>query len=137
MSSLRSVVTEREIRLMVERFYGRVQDDDLLFPVFDRLLTHGWDAHVDRMVDFWASILLGARRFQGDPVARHRAIHELGPQHFDRWLLLFGEVLDDTFPEHIAKDILWRAQRMRHVLEPSEPPDADPRLTVLTTTRAT
>lgn len=81
---------------------------NLISLVFDRLSTHGWDAHVDRMVE-----------------------------HLDRWLLLFGEVLDDTFPEHGATDILWRAQRARYVLEPIEPPDADPRLPVLTTTRAT
>lgn len=129
--------TVEQLRTLVETFYGRVQDDALLGPVFERHLDGGWPAHLDRMVDFWSSVLLGTRTFQGDPVARHAALPEIGPEHFDRWIDLFGTVLHDLFPEPTARDILGRAMRMRRVLQAASHPDAIHPLTVLTTTRAT
>jgi hemoglobin len=137
MRSVRGVVEEHGIRTMVETFYGRVQEDPMLGPVFDRHIGGSWPEHMSRMVDFWASVLLGAGRYQGNPLAKHRGIPDLAPEHFDRWLDLFGEVLSEVFPEHVATDVLWRAKRMRQVLDPGATPDAPIHSTVLSKTRAT
>ena len=68
---------------------------------------------------------------------KHRAIPELSPEHFDRWLELFEGVLTDVFPEHVATDVLWRAKRMRRVLDPASTPDASHYSTVLSKARRT
>lgn len=122
---------------MVETFYERVRDDASLGPIFERSLRAPWPEHLDRMVDFWATVLLGVPRFEGNPVARHRAIAELQPEHFDRWLELFREVLDELFPEHIATDIYTRAGRMRLVLDSGPSPGSHHHMTVISKTRAT
>lgn len=127
----RSGVTEPLIREMVERFYTRVHEDDLLGPVFERELTGSWSDHLDHMVDFWSSVLLASGRFRGNPRARHHAIQGLRGEHFDRWLALFEDVLREVYPQHAAEDILWRARRMRLVLDP----DATHETPVLSTTR--
>jgi len=129
--------SEQEIRALVETFYAKVREDELLGPVFARHLDGAWPAHLDRMVDFWATVLLGAASFRGDPVARHAALPEIGPGHFDRWLELFEETLRERFSEPTARDILGRAMRMRRTLENASTPDATHQLTVLTTTRTT
>jgi len=136
-AALRSGLSEQGIRVLVETFYAKVRDDELLGPVFARHLDGAWPAHLDRMVDFWSTVLLGAARFRGDPVARHAALSEIGPVHFDRWIELFDETLHELFPEPTARDILGRAKRMRRTLEVASHPDATHQLTVLTTTRAT
>lgn len=139
-------MTENEVRIMVETFYGRVRADADLGPVFEPRVGDDWQAHMDRMVDFWSSVLLATGRFRGNPLATHRAIAELRSHHFDRWLELFEEVLREVLPEHKAVDVLGRARRMRMVLDrPSEnevaTPDASPdssnRLPGISTTRAT
>lgn len=135
MRNVRDIVDEQGIRTMVETFYGRVRHDPMLGPVFERRLSGSWPSHMSRMVDFWSSVLLGARRYQGNPLAKHRAISELAPEHFDRWLELFGEVLTETFPEHVATDVLWRAKRMRQVLDPGAAPDAPLHSTASSATR--
>lgn len=112
---------EAAIRGMVHAFYARVRDDELLGPVFAPRVGDAWDPHLERMVAFWSAVLLGRPGFRGDPVGKHRAIPELTPEHFDRWLALFAEVLDERFPAPVAADIHARASRMRVVLE------ADPR----------
>lgn len=124
MRSVRDAITEQQIRVMVETFYERVRDDAHLGPVFELRIEGSWPEHMDRMVDFWSSVLLGTGRYQGNPLAKHRAIPELRSDHFDRWLDLFAEVLASTLPEHVATDILSRARRMRVVLDPASPPDA-------------
>lgn len=135
MSSVRAAVFEQDIRTMVETFYDRVRRDPDLGPVFEPRIGDAWPEHLDRMVDFWSSVLLGTRRFHGNPLARHRAIPELRSEHFDRWLELFAEVLDEVYPEHVAADILGRARRMRLVLDPGPSPDAIQPLKDLSTTR--
>lgn len=136
MRNVRDAIDEQGIRTMVKTFYGRVRHDPMLGPVFESRLDGSWAEHMSRMVDFWASVLLGARRYQGNPLAKHRALPELGPEHFDRWLELFDEVLRDVFPEHVALDVLGRARRMRMVLDPVSTPDASHDSTVLHKTRA-
>lgn len=111
------LVDEAGVRRLVQAFYERVRDDDLLGPVFEARLSTDWDHHLDRMVAFWSGVLLGRPGFRGDPVGVHRAIPGLGPHHFDRWLDLFGATLEDVVPGPAAADILARASRMRVVLE--------------------
>lgn len=117
MLEVREHATEATIRTMVERFYARVQEDDLLGPVFARHMSADWPEHLDRMVDFWSSVLLASGRFRGNPRAKHDAIPGLTADHFDRWLELFEEEVMNLFPEHVGQDILGRARRMRVVLD--------------------
>lgn len=135
MLEARGNITEAGIHELVHTFYARVREDDLLAPVFEARLSERWTEHLERMVDFWSSVLLASGRFRGNPRARHHAIDEMRPEHFDRWLELFEEVLSEVFPEHVAQDVLWRARRMRLVLERPESSDATTEHTVLSTTR--
>jgi hemoglobin len=137
MRDVRDHVTEASIREMVERFYGDVRDDDLLGPMFARHMSADWPEHLDRMVDFWSSVLLASGRFRGNPRARHHAIPGLRPDHFDRWLELFEDVVMRIFPEHVGRDILGRAGRMRAVLEPTSLSDDTHDPTVISTNRTT
>lgn len=135
MRDVRDHVTEAAIREMVERFYTRVQDDDLLGPMFAQHMSADWPEHLDRMVDFWSSVLLAKGRFRGNPRAKHDAIPGLTADHFDRWLELFEEEVMHLFPEHVGRDILGRARRMRVVLDRTSNDVYDP--TVISTNRTT
>ncbi|MCD9033848.1 group III truncated hemoglobin [Luteimonas sp. Y-2-2-4F] len=82
--------TEEEIVALVHRFYARVRRDPDLGPMFERHIDD-WDAHLAQLVDFWSTMLLGTRRFNGAPMPRHMALPGLTPARFERWLALFGE----------------------------------------------
>ena len=110
-------ITEEQIRDLVFAFYAKVQADPLLGSVFESRLAGRWDAHLDKMCDFWSGILLATGRFRGDPVRVHAQIAEITPGHFDRWLELFDETAHEVLPTPIAVDIVTRSQRMRLVLE--------------------
>lgn len=102
---------------MVQEFYSRVQEDGLLGPVFRDRIDGDWPAHLDRMVEFWSTVLQSSGRYRGNPIEAHARIPGIDPSHFDRWLEIFRLVVHETFPESVAEDVYGRASRMRAVLE--------------------
>ena len=103
---------ERRIREMVTHFYGHARVDPLLGPVFEDAIAEQWAPHIDTMVDFWASVLLGAGRYSGNPRAIHAAVPGISPTHFERWLELFEQTLQATFDAETAAQIHTRARAM-------------------------
>ena len=115
--------TEDEIRMLVHRFYDRVQGDPLLGPVFAERISD-WDFHLKKMVDFWSSALRGTARFRGTPMPKHVAIPGLSSTLFRRWLRLFNETTQtlgnapmrqraDELAERVAES-LWYGWQMSH-----------------------
>ncbi len=109
-------VDEPRIRTMVETFYARVREDPELGPIFDARLSGRWPAHLDKMVDFWTSALLGAGRYAGNPRAAHAQIPNIDRRHFDRWLRLFEGTVTELFDPTTAGRIQARAQAMANAL---------------------
>lgn len=79
---------------LVERFYGRIRDDDVLGPIFAARISN-WPVHLEQMKRFWRSVLFSSGEFFGSPMAKHIAIAELDRSLFVRWLDLFGTTLDE------------------------------------------
>lgn len=80
--------THEEIRQLVDQFYGRIRNDAVLGPVFDAHIDD-WPVHLDIMVRFWSSILLGSGQYSGTPMPKHVALPGLDASMFHRWLDLF------------------------------------------------
>lgn len=125
-------ISEEQIRALVFAFYDAVRADDRLGPVFETHLAGRWPSHLEKMCDFWSSVLLATGRFVGDPVATHARLPGIRPDHFDRWIELFGDTAARTLPAHMAADVTGRAIRMRMALERTAcagrlaPPNATP-----------
>lgn len=95
-------IDEDAVRLLVHTFYGRVRDDNLLGPVFRQALEGRWDMHLEKMVAFWSSIVLGAKRYRGNVTQAHQPFGHLSGEHFSRWLALFFDTLDKLFEPQAA-----------------------------------
>lgn len=98
----RATVDEAGVRLLVDVFYGRVRDDALIGPVFRGALEGRWDLHLDKMVAFWSSIVLGSKSYRGNVMQAHKSFEHLSGEHFSRWLTLFFATLDDLFEPQAA-----------------------------------
>lgn len=75
---------EANIRALVEAFYGRVDDDALLGPIFAHELTGRWDEHLAKMMTFWSSLVLGSKQYRGNVQEAHRPLADIEPRHFAR-----------------------------------------------------
>lgn len=94
---MQDIVNSHDIQQMVDAFYAKIQQDELLGPVFaERIAPDAWGMHLQTMYRFWGTQLLGEKEYFGAPYAKHRTL-PVGKEHFDRWLLLFNETVDGLF----------------------------------------
>jgi hemoglobin len=105
-------ITESSIHKMVDMFYARAREDDVLSPVFERTLAGKWDEHMPRMYAFWEKILLGTGNFQGNVFAKHMALAGIEEEHFVRWLSLFRRTAMEVFGTDDAKIPIQAAERI-------------------------
>lgn len=103
------------VRRVVERFYALARRDDVIGPIFNRVIADAaWPAHLDKITDFWASMLLGTGTYAGRPMPKHLAIGDLADPHFARWLMLFRHVVEAECEPEVAALFLDRAERIGH-----------------------
>ncbi|MCQ6958355.1 group III truncated hemoglobin [Mucilaginibacter aquariorum] len=107
---------EADIRNLVNTFYGKVRQDELLAPVFEIVIGDQWDHHLERMTDFWSTLLLYTKKFSDDPLTKHLPL-ALTKEHFDRWLLLFHGTVDDLFQGQIAENAKKRANSIARIMK--------------------
>lgn len=111
-------IDEGYISELVETFYERVRANPDLGPIFDNVIGDNWGPHLARMKDFWASVALNAGLYSGKPVPKHQKLEHVTPKHFETWLALFRQTLEDTAPSPAA--VLYfmeRADRIANSLQ--------------------
>ncbi|MBX3684685.1 MAG: group III truncated hemoglobin [Rhodocyclaceae bacterium] len=74
---------------LVHAFYADVRRDPSLGPVFDAAIGAHWDTHLERMVEFWSTMMLDTRGFAGNVYGTHMKLEGVEPAHFERWMTLW------------------------------------------------
>lgn len=110
------ILTEADVKTLVDTFYDKVNADPLLAPVFNDFAHTNWAAHLPKMYDFWSGILLHTSRYQGRPFLKHIPLPIAGP-HFERWLALFFLTVDELFAGPVATEAKVRAQNIARIFE--------------------
>ncbi len=100
-----------DIRILVHSFYDKVRLNEMLGPIFDRVIEDRWPEHLDKMVRFWSTVLLDAKTYIGTPFMPHLNL-PVEAEHFDQWLALFFQTLDEHFEGEKAGEAKWRANKM-------------------------
>ncbi|MFZ6649294.1 group III truncated hemoglobin [Undibacterium sp. TJN25] len=105
------------VTMLVHQFYDAVREDDSLHPIFNQAIGGNWAPHLERMVDFWSTVMLGTREFQGNVYGKHMLINGVEPDHFSRWLQLFKETAYRLFDKEIADEFSLVAHRIASSLQ--------------------
>lgn len=109
-------ITEPMIRTLVHTFYASVRTDRLLGPIFNRAIED-WDAHLDKLYEFWSSVTLMTGRYKGTPMKAHAELPGITRAHFERWLALFQATAIRTCPPEAAAVFVDRANRIAESLQ--------------------
>lgn len=91
--------SREQIDTLLEAFYDRALDDELLGPVF-RAARMELATHLPRIAAFWEKTLLGTGSYDGRPMRIHRHLMQtagLGEEHFERWLELWHQTIRERF----------------------------------------
>jgi len=107
---MNDIINIDDIKVFVDKFYTKVQQDNLIGPVFLQVIQN-WQPHLDKMYAFWNAVLFGVAGFKGNPFARHAPL-KIEQEHFDKWLVLFGETIDAHFKGPVADDTKKKAGLM-------------------------
>lgn len=105
------IQTLADVKLMVDTFYGRVQEDTLIGPIFNAKLEGRWPEHLGKMYTFWQTILLDEYTYQGRPFPPHAQL-PIEAEHFERWLQLFDKTVNDLFEGPTAEEAKSRGRKM-------------------------
>ncbi|TNE67108.1 MAG: group III truncated hemoglobin [Alphaproteobacteria bacterium] len=101
----------------VTGFYARVQEHPRLGPVFNPRLEGHWDAHFERLTDFWMTVLSGVPAYKGNPFQVHQALPGLSPDLFEDWLGLFAETARDMLEPALADHAVEKSRRIADSLQ--------------------
>jgi hemoglobin len=107
----RQIKDIEDIEYLVDTFYGKVREDELLKDIFNEVIKDRWPEHLNKMYRFWETVLLGNHTYQGSPFVPHAKL-PVEKQHFNRWLKLFYETVDENFIGEVADQAKWRGERM-------------------------
>jgi len=112
----KAILTLEDVKLLVDTFYDKVREDQLLSPIFNEKIQDRWPEHLSKMYTFWQTILLGEHTYFGSPFLPHAKL-PVAHEHFSRWLALFGETIDTLFTGQKAEEAKWRAGKMAEMFE--------------------
>jgi hemoglobin len=113
LSSVSDAISEAQIAVLVDTFYARVRQDEILGPVFERMVGDAWEPHLEKMRAFWSSLTLASGRYKGNPMMAHMMLTpRIGAEHFERWLKLWRQTAAEMFPELAAATFVGKAETM-------------------------
>jgi len=111
MEEKKELLNLEDIKTLVDSFYGKVRSDELLAPIFNERIRDNWPVHLEKMYRFWQTVLLGEHTYTGTPFPPHANL-PVDKSHFEQWLKLFKETLNEQFSGEKAKEAKWRADKM-------------------------
>jgi len=111
MTTFTDIKTLDDIKLLVNTFYSKVQNDPFIGPIFNEKIGHRWPEHLEKMYRFWQTILLEEHTYSGSPFPPHKHL-PVEMEHFSRWMEIFTETVDSLFKGSLAEEAKLRAKNM-------------------------
>ncbi|MFY0481634.1 group III truncated hemoglobin [Flavobacterium sp. PLA-1-15] len=117
---MKEIENREDVSLIVRSFYAQVRTDETLAHIFNNIITD-WEAHLEKLTDFWTMQLFGGKIYNGNPIKVHQEVddqsnHEVTAYHFGTWLNLWFETIDANFTGENADTLKRRARKMQTVL---------------------
>lgn len=107
----KTIENRQDIIKIVDSFYNKIRQDELIGPIFTVQAKVNWDEHLPKLYNFWDDLLFGENNYQGRPFPPHFKLN-LKIEHFERWLKLFIETIDENYAGLKADEMKNRALRI-------------------------
>lgn len=104
------IETREDIQQLVDTFYKNIQKDGLIGVIFMGAIKD-WPPHLEKMYRFWETILLHQYTYKGSPFPLHASM-PLEQHHFNRWMEIWEQTIDDLFVGDKAIEAKDRGKKM-------------------------
>ena len=110
-------INEEGLNRVVTAFYARIRRDAELGPIFNDAIQD-WPEHLEKLTDFWSSVMLTSGRYKGRPVPAHlKHADRITPQLFQRWLKIWAETTNELMEPDAAQALQAKAARIAESLQ--------------------
>lgn len=117
---LPDIQSKEDLIALLNRFYQKALIDDEIGFFFTKVVQLNLEKHIPVIASFWDNILFSSTEYKGNPMQVHMDIyrkHWIEKKHFDRWLLLFSQSVDEMFVGNKAHLIKERALSIATVMQ--------------------
>ncbi|MGK2860792.1 MAG: group III truncated hemoglobin [Chitinophagaceae bacterium] len=114
------IQSRMDIELLMATFYEKVKKDDIIGYIFNDIAKINWEHHIPIICDFWETLLLNATSYRKNAMAVHYTLNRKIPleeKHFQRWLQLFFETVDELFTGNIATMAKTKAKSIAALMQ--------------------
>ena len=111
----REIQTRADIIVLIDTFYEKIKLNDLLRPIFIDIAQINFDHHMPILYDFWCTLLIGEMSYSRNAMEVHLQLNKKIPltkSHFDEWLKLFMETVDEKYTGSKAEEAKYRASNI-------------------------
>ena len=118
-STKNDITAKADVDHLVRKFYEKATVDPLIGHFFTTVVQLDWETHIPRIVNFWSSMLLGDQSYSGNPMDAHIHLNKLSPlqeQHFNRWIQLWTQTVQENFEGPKADEAIQRAATIAHIM---------------------
>ncbi len=113
------IINREDIIKLIDAFYIKVKKDKEIGHFFTEVIPIDWGHHMPVIYDFWESVLLDNPIYKGNPMEKHIALDgksRMEKEHFDQWIRLFTETVDEQFTGEKAELAKNRAHQIRSLM---------------------
>ena len=92
------ITNRMAIEQFINAFYDKVKKDDVIGFIFNDIAKVNWEKHLPVIYNFWENILFFTGSYNGTPMLIDQNLNKhitLTKEHFERWLKLFSETVDE------------------------------------------
>ena len=116
----KDIENRKDVEVLIDSFYEKVRRDETLGYIFNDVAKVDWQHHTPIICDFWENILFQSNVYRSNPMPTHIRLNDLTPlrkNHFDRWVHLFTETVNDYFEGEKAELAKQRAMSIASIMQ--------------------
>lgn len=120
MNTKTDITSRADVEKLLLCFYEKVKTDPVIGYIFTAVARVDWEHHIPVIADFWETILLDHPVYQKNAMEVHYALNRkvpLQPEHFNRWLLLFTETVNELYEGKTAALAKTRAHSIAGLMQ--------------------
>ncbi len=108
-----------DLYTIVSSFYEKLLADERINPLFDEVVEHGLEEHLQQLVAFWDQMLFGNFGYEKNVMQVHQEKHRKMPfseEHFTTWLQHFNDSIEELYEGEVAQNMKDRAYSIAYLM---------------------
>ncbi|MBF4493923.1 group III truncated hemoglobin [Flavobacterium sp. MR2016-29] len=112
----KQIKNRTDVEFLVHQFYSKIRADEEIGFYFNTMIKN-WDAHLEKLTDFWETNLFAVKKYKGNPHAVHNEVDarfngQITSNEFGIWLNYWFQTLEEYFEGENVEILKRRARKM-------------------------